>query len=856
MPQQGQPFFVPFGSAGMVAHPNRWRATPGEMVLAQNVTLENDLVNKEPAATYYDPDGIDQLVFTVAWSPYAPSAPSLQTALWYDALPTTTIIDRTVLAGVAGPLPSPWTQSVTAALPAHAVHAVRVTSLAGGASAVTDARGTVYTLAADQTYTSGGYTLRAQLWIGILAGALALNDLVIVTPAPSTANVNMIGTAFVGMPLPLRLRSQVTASALSTSGLVANGNTQSYPVVGIGVGMSTATNVSVDFTQGGFTLASNAVLNTGGHSQASLTMPVSWGPTKIVTQIQWTPDSTSTISASPISVTAGSKQVTAPAALVNAVRPGDTLIIGGEQQVINGTWANGVTTIAPWETTQTASAATRIAGPVLVTALNDNRTAQGFLQVEQPLAGSNGAHGQLDYQTLVSSLAQVRPGRFVIGGKEVATNLRKLFYLNAVDPVQVMAGDATSGAAIAKPALDWGTVRDSTKQPINGIVHSGPAGQDSLILFGNLNDPHRIYLSVPSNHEDFQTTNLGSSSTISMRLASHIGRRLFGAAEFQGVLYFWKYPAGIFYLDDTVTDRTQWGYRIKSTALGCAPSPHAVLATDDDVIFCDPQGHFHLLSAVATLGGTRDSDITRALGLHSWTIDTVDIKALNTLVSAYDSQTKTAWFGLRSLQAPSNSPGDNDLVIRWDLSQMPSGGSPRMTTSRVWTPNSLCVKQRNFNGRASMVIGEYGNAWFVEPQTYGRRTNYDFVAQADAPQGIPIQIDLPELECGQLGYTALGASTQPNLARRKAFRAIELVTQASLNTGEVLTIAMDVDGVQRQSLGFPQLVNRRRLQTLKVGDGYACTPHLSTDGSVVGDLPIIGLIVYFDLLGSDNSRKS
>ena len=856
MPQQGQPFFVPLGTSGMVAHPNRWRATPGEMVLAQNITLENDLVNKEPAATYYDPAGIDQLVFTVAWSPFAGSAPSLQMALWYDALPTTTIIDRTVMMGVVGTVPSPWTQPIAAALPAGAVHAVRVTSLGGSASAVTDARGTVYTLAADQTYSSGGFTLRAQLWIGILAGPLAVNDLLTVTPIPGTTKATMIGTAFVGMPLPLRLRSKVMGAWDSSSSAVLDGNTQSYPIVGIGVGMSTATNVTVDFTQGGFTLASNAVLNTGGHSQASLTMPVSWGPSKIVTQIQWTPDSTSTISASPISVTAGSNQVTAPTALVNAVRPGDTLIIGGEQQVVNGTWANGVTTLAPWATTQTVTAATRIAGPVLVTALNDNRTTQGFLLGEQPLSGSNGSHGNLDYQTFVSNLAQVRPGRFIIGGKEVATNLRKLFFLNAVDPVQVVPGDATYGAAIAKPALDWGTVRDPTKQPINGIVHSGPAGQDSLIIFGNLNDPHRIYLSVPADHEDFQTTTLGSSSTMSMRLASHIGRRLYGAAEFQGVLYFWKYPAGIFYLDDTVTDRTQWGYRIRSTALGCAPSPHAVLATDDDVIFCDPQGHFHLLSAVATLGGTRDSDITRALGLHSWTHDTVDMKALNTLVSSYDPQTKTAWFGLRSLQAPPNNPGDNDLVIRWDLTQMSSGGVPRMTTSRVWTPNSLCIKQRNYNGRASMMIGECGNCWFVEPQTYGRRTNYDYVANADAPQGIAIQIDLPELECGQLGATAAGTSTQPNLARRKAFRAIELVTQDSLNTGEVLTIAMDVDGVRRQSLGFPQLTNRRRLQTLKVGDGYACTPHLSTDGSVVGDFPIIGLIVYFDLLGSDNSRKS
>src|SRR5215472_17308 len=113
MAQLGQPFFVPFGASGMVAHPNRWRATPGEMVLAQNVTLENDLVNKEPAATYYDPQGLDTLVFNVAWTPASGTDPSLILAVWYDALPTTAIIqDRTILQGAAGAVTSPWTQSI------------------------------------------------------------------------------------------------------------------------------------------------------------------------------------------------------------------------------------------------------------------------------------------------------------------------------------------------------------------------------------------------------------------------------------------------------------------------------------------------------------------------------------------------------------------------------------------------------------------------------------------------------------------------------------------------------------------------------------------------------------------------
>src|SRR4030095_6373805 len=57
MPQEGTPYLIPFGAHGMVAHPNRWRAQSGELTLAQNVTLENDMLQKEPATAYYHPTG-------------------------------------------------------------------------------------------------------------------------------------------------------------------------------------------------------------------------------------------------------------------------------------------------------------------------------------------------------------------------------------------------------------------------------------------------------------------------------------------------------------------------------------------------------------------------------------------------------------------------------------------------------------------------------------------------------------------------------------------------------------------------------------------------------------------------------
>ena len=135
-----------------------------------------------------------------------------------------------------------------------------------------------------------------------------------------------------------------------------------------------------------------------------------------------------------------------------------------------------------------------------------------------------------------------------------------------------------------------------------------------------------------------------------------------------------------------------------------------------------------------------------------------------------------------------------------------------------------------------------------EPGAYGRRTNHDWVANADVPQGIATHVTLPELDYGD--------QVPPARPRRKAFRAMELIAQQTNNDQHPVTATISVDGVYRQTLNYPQGINRRRLQPLQVGDGYAITASIQTDGSVVGDVPLIGVIYYFELLGTDQSRKS
>ena len=857
MAQQGNPYLVPFGQSGMVSHPNRWRAKAGELLLAENVVVENDLVNKEPAATYYDTyGGPDSLQMVMAWSA---ACNWIGLTLWYAATPAATTPVFTATASLST-LGTTWTVPLTAAAPGGALHAIRLSLNPFGASAtaVTDSRGNVYTSALDNVAEALAPSYpRGQIWVSVLTTALQVGDTLALTLTGSPTGVVLAASAMTGIVVPLTLRFSAPSYNTTAAVQVYTGAyCQTYPIIGIGFVSTFNTTVTADFTKSP-PFQTNTVVSGGGQQMAAMNAAAFWGMTHIIAQIEFHSDETSSQGQN-MSVVQGSRNVTGNFYL-SYFRPGDFIVLDGEMQIVDTAPSSNpsgqpstLITVDPWQNTHNSISYTRIAGPLLFTALNRypypppaaaSTWTGGTLTSETPEAKSRGTRGQIEYYIHTDKLAPTPNGRFVVGGKENAARPRKLFYLNGVDPIQVITGEQANAHAITKGAADWDTAQNPTKQPINGIVH-----QDSFVAFGNWNDPHRVYFSTPDDHEDFQTTAAPAEPTINFRIASNVGQRLWGAAQFQGVLFLWKYPQGIFYIDDTPSDRLQWTYRIRSMALGCAPSPYAVLATDDDVIFCDSQGHFHLLSAVATLGGTRDSDITRALGLHVWTDQNVDVASLDGMRSVYDGQTKTAWFGLRSKQAPPNYTGNNDLVIRWDFSLVAEGGPLRMTTSRVWTPNSLCLKHRDYVGRQAVLIGEFENAWFVEPGAYGRRTNHDWVANADVPQGIATHVTLPELDYGD--------QVPPARPRRKAFRAMELIAQQTNNDQHPVTATISVDGVYRQTLNYPQGINRRRLQPLQVGDGYAITASIQTDGSVVGDVPLIGVIYYFELLGTDQSRKS
>ena len=824
MAKQGSVYTIPLGARGMVTHLNRWLTTAGDLSLAQNVTFENDMVQKEPAAAHYDTVG---LAIESPNGTFSGLTDSTFGAIWLPASASTTFSS---VAFTVASTTSPWTVSVIGTAPAGRLVAVAVGQRINNTdtpilTSLTDSKGNTYARQ-KQTVGSASVSSNVEIWTSILTTQLTSGvDTLTLTFTTATADDRaVVATTYTGVTGATT--EAVAAAAFDNVAVFSSSSNpyvgRSYPALLIAFVHWPQTSATTATWAGGFT--QNAIASSGViTSQLSVASKLVVFSTAIVAQIDWKADAAST-PAGTVTTTNNSNIVTGAGTSFSSVFvPGDEIVAGGETEIVDHVTSNTqLETLSTWVTTQAGAAITRRSGPRVITA-----ALSGNLFKDLPFQGGN--TGDLDSVTLASGLSTTRHrGKFVPAGKENSGQLRKLFYFNGVDPVQMISGDAGSAVVLAGPPADW-TGSDGTKQPVNGIVHQG-----ALFGFGNLNDPHRIYRSQTADHTQFTGGDSGQYP-----IASSIGERLYGAAQYQGVLFLWKYPRGIFYFDDTDPNFLNWSYHIRSEALGCAPSPHAVLPIDEDVLFCNSDGHFHLLSAVDSLGGQRASDLTRTYGLHDWMRDNVNTQALDQLTSAWDPATKIASFGCRSLAA--TSP-DNDLLLRWDFGQVLRGGVPRFSYSNLWKPNALSIKRRNYTDRPALMIGETSTSFFVDPFNYGYRSVFGVL------QGVPQTITVT-------GYDF--SDQDPAMKnRRKHYRALELVFGAE---SEVLSIPVSVqvalDGVNRgpavQFIGQGQ----RMVQTLKVGDGYEFGATVTIPSTSQQDIQQIGLNVYYVPGGHDQSRR-
>jgi hypothetical protein len=833
MANTATPYLLSFGRAGMVAHPNRLLASANELVVAQNAAFDRDSAHRPVTFEYYDPIGLSGQVFAGTWGGGG--------VIWSGVVAGYAAASDAAFVGDVGEASasaqtSPWTFTVggSASVGQLAVLSIGFRFGTLAVTSVVDSKGNTWVRSA---YTSTGPSV--EQWASVLTVALAPSDTITVTFTGPASNVTAVLEAYSGVSIAASVgwawnEGSTSAVSVTCSYLL------SYPVLLVGSVACFADIATRPLTPSGSYVLREATEIAGNMSLNQCSQPVVVRGPQIVAQYDWiaaaesTSTGTSTTAANSVAINgSGTTYLT-------EFVPGDEIIISGEvQRVARITQSDVAEAEETWSAALSGTAKRR-SGPTVITAALDGKLYKEYPRVDSGSPETN--RGLLGDTVLKSGLnTSFRRGRFVVGGKESSGNDRKLFYLNGTNPIQVLAGDAATTSDIATPAADWGSTTDPTKQPLNAIVH-----RDRLVAFGNLNDPHRIYLSSADDHEQF----LGGTS-LSIRIASQIGERLYGAATFRGVLFVWKYPKGIFYLDDTAIDYASWSYRAHSEAVGCAPSPHAIIPLDDDVLFVDPNGHLHLLSAVDTLGGVQDSDLTRRLGLQAWVAETIDRSSLATMAAVYNPATKTVYIGCRSKTAPTFS---NDLLLMLDFSGRERDIPVRFSYATAYTPNSLTLKRRDSVGEQAVLLGEFSTSYLARVEEYGARIEIDPGESVDPgarPAGRTVGyaqvLTTPELDLGDAA---------PELrTRRKNFGALELILADEDLAIELCTLEVRVDGVLRETQTFTT-ATRRVLRQLSVGDGHTIQFTLRTTGAAAADVRFLAAVLYYSPAGHDASRRS
>ena len=819
MAQEGIPYPIRLGQQGQVNRQHRWLTVSGDLEIAENVVFEHDILQVQPAALVYD---IGEFADSIHYD-FGASQTSVADGVRIIVDPVVSLeeLNVPVVSAAASSPGTTWVLTLSANVLASQAIVLGFGYVNGAAmsiTGITDSKGNTWTRLTTAAGDSG--TFQTSIWMSVLTTTLLLGgaDTITVTFSANPTRVLVRGGSWRGLTTTLDDWARVASATHAGDFFVDfwRHRAVSYLDFYVTLWDSTLNAITWHGTTDGGTV-------TGAAHRLSIGSDIT-RPFLILAQTAWDSDALAT-GAATADTTYGSTVVTGAGG-----KNAGELTINGETHTVDDD--TGFTTTTPWRQTLLNQVYQTRAPSMLVTVFTDYNAGTQAGTVYKSAADvvtTNPNTGFLRDDTLVTNLAvDMRHPRLIAAGKETAGADKKLFLVNGIDPVKVLAGDGTVMNTIATPAADWGSAQNAHTQPINGIVH-----RNQLILFGNWNDPHRLYFADPANHEVFQ----GGDAT-TMRVASQIGKRLYGAAEYQGILYVWKYPKGIFYLDDTDVDFVNWAYHIRSDTLGCAPNPYTVLGIDNDVIFMAPDGHIHRLSAVNTLGGTADSDLTLALGLDDWTRTTLDLTRFDTVCSVYDPRTRTAYFGCKS---QANRSFRNDLLLQFDFALVDRGGPVRFSYATVWTPNSLCLFRRDVEGEPALMIGEANTSFFVIPGANGA------VVDRLPGQGESAAEVIPFPHRVRTAAYDFGDQDEKNRPKWKHFRLLVLSWQQKPDT--VIVANCYVDGVLRQSFPVPRTEDSQISLTCGRGRTFALEI-VSADAS---EPRYLAFTVYYELGGESAS---
>lgn len=317
-----------------------------------------------------------------------------------------------------------------------------------------------------------------------------------------------------------------------------------------------------------------------------------------------------------------------------------------------------------------------------------------------------------EFQALVMAtvMADAPGAMIVVGGQEAAGRARKAFFMDgAGTKIQVLTADGVSTTNFGN---NWNTTTNipldwAVNAPRGGIIH-----KERFFAWAPDNAPHNIYASAIRDHEMFKNA-VGGTFEYVQEIGLGVGQRIAAAVSFKGMLFVFKFPRGIYFLDDTDVDYLNWRWNTVTEAVGCADSPYSVVCIDDDVMFVGPDGHFHFLSAI-TQQGVSTNDLTAALNLQQWTRDNISLNRLSRMASTWYPAKKLAMFGFSSLDHV-----DNDLRMFFDYANaMEEGQTVRISYSHRDVNRVLAVRRDEVDSVQRPIFGDdEGIIWKMDQRS-------------------------------------------------------------------------------------------------------------------------------------------
>lgn len=262
------------------------------------------------------------------------------------------------------------------------------------------------------------------------------------------------------------------------------------------------------------------------------------------------------------------------------------------------------------------------------------------------------------------------PPYFFAGGGEDVGSTRKLFLCSAGHQMQYVSGNANTMQAITTPPSDW-----ASAFPTCGVLHG-----NRIFGAGNGSDPHRIYYTPITNHLVY--TGVGSGS---LPIYPGEGTVIAGMVSFRGLLVVWKFPKGIYTVDTRAVDPSAWVVQPVTRAIGSV-NQHSIVPIENDIMYMDAAGFFHLLSATNDLGNVLTSNISEQVAqLGHWLRQNISLANIRRSHAVWYGARRKAWFMIPL--AGSNIP---NVRITVDMNDTEVG--PRFLTHRRDSAVSMWVR--------------------------------------------------------------------------------------------------------------------------------------------------------------------